>query len=111
MNGLAAAVTADDGTAEILPSVLVDEVAEEDDEVGCPLDEVPVGGVEPGLEVLAGGRRQSELCRIDAGRRDPSGGARPVSGTEPEERRARHVDHDVNAVRIRSRSDDLSGTD
>ena len=97
---LAARMAAHDVAAEVLPAVLVDEVAEEDDEVGRPLGEVAVGGVVPGLEVLAGRRRQAELRRIGAGRSDPSDRARPVAGAEAEERRAGHVDDDVHAVRL-----------
>ena len=108
---LAAAMAAHNVATEVPPVVLVDEVAEEDDEVGRPRREVGVGGEVPGLVVLATRRGQPELGRIGAGRGDPPDRAHRVPGAEAKRHRAVDVDDDVDAVRLVRPRHDLSRVD
>ena len=66
-----------------------------------PLDEVAVGGVEPGLPVLARGGGELAASSAARGRRGPPDGAREPAGAEAVGDRAGDVGDDVDAVAVR----------
>ena len=95
---LAALDAAHDLAADRAAAVLVDEVAEEQHEVGRPFGDVAMGGVEAGLEVLARRRGDAQLGRVGRRRRHPARRADEVAAAEAVPRRPGELGDDVHAV-------------